>query len=95
MRRYLSLDLFTLINSILYTHDLQYTVYAYCICNYNLFVNKWKSRKLGRKSQNQIGTDFETPGKNNLSNLRQVGITNFKKAPEAIPHLQRGQLQHF
>ena len=38
-------------------------VYAYCICNYNLFVNKWKSRKLGRKSQNQIGTDFETPGK--------------------------------
>ena len=95
MRRYLSLDLFTLINSILYTHDLQYTVYAYCICNYNLFVNKWKSRKLGRKSQNQIGTDFETPGKNNLSNLRQVGITNFKKAPEAIAHLQRGQLQHF
>ena len=42
-----------------------------------LFVNKWKSRKLGRKSQNQIGTDFETPGKNNLSNLRQVGSTNF------------------
>ena len=60
-----------------------------------LFVNKWKSWKLGRKSQNQIGTDFETPGKNNLSNLRQVGSKNFKKAPEAIAHLQRGQLQHF
>ena len=72
-------------------------MYGICICNY-LFVNKWKSRKLGRKSQNQIGTDFETPGKNNLSNLRQVGSTNrtnFKKAPEVIAHLQRGPLQHF